>query len=151
MTPTTHHTTRNETGALRHERYHIRRCAVSHPFRSRHALYTDHRREAYPEVNSLTLTCVGMCCKLATMRRQLTDRPADPRLSCLYLPSLQGGWRPFPEVAAALSERYKGAVITDAVVQARVTRAEALALLEEHLLRNTVYLPRSGGWMRLIE
>lgn len=78
-----------------------------------------------------------------------TDRPTP---ACLPIhqptppnaPTLcwQGGWRPFPDVAASLAERYKGAVITDAVVQARLTRAEALALLEEHLLRNTVYLPR---------
>lgn len=32
--------------------------------------------------------------------------------------------------------------MTDGVVQATVSRREALALLEEHLLRNTVYLPR---------
>lgn len=70
----------HQTGALRHERYHIRRCAVSHPFRSRHALYTEHRREAYPEVHFsyyAFIIHVSVVEGWITMGRRPTDRPTD--------------------------------------------------------------------------
>ena len=96
----------------------------------------------------------------------------SPSLSVLVFTLPQGEWRAFPEIADDLAARYKviiptpmythayiythlhthtythtithpqGAVVTDAVVQSRITKAEALALLDEHLLKNTVYLPR---------